>query len=236
MNNSNLQQQEKLTVAIAAVKLIKDNDIVGLGTGTTATLAIIEIGNLVKNGLKIIGVPSSIKTNELGISLGIPLLKLGEVDSIDISIDGADEFTIGLDLIKGGGGALFREKIVASLSKNRIIVTDTTKKVERLGAFKVPIEVNPNAYQYVFNQIKTLGGTGFLRINDGKTFITDNQNYIIDADFGLIDEPAKLSIALNQIEGVLAHGIFVNLTSTVLMAKDGEVLSFGLNISPPKTP
>ncbi|TKC08272.1 ribose-5-phosphate isomerase RpiA [Pedobacter polaris] len=225
MANDN-QNLEKLAVAKAAIKFVKNNDVVGLGTGSTATIAIKELAKLMVNGLKIIGVPSSEATKELAASLGIPLLELGKVNSIDISIDGADEFTENFELIKGGGGALFREKIVASLSKNRIIITDSSKKVNNLGAFKVPIEVLPTAYQYVVDQLEKLEGSVTLRYKDDKIFITDNLNYIVDVDFGLIDYPEKLGVALNQIDGILAHGIFIKLTTTILMAKDGNVITY----------
>lgn len=225
-NKQNQSEIEKEAAAKMAVSFIKDNDIVGLGTGSTAKFAIEELAKLVKGGLKITGVASSIKTEELAVSLGIKMQELGETSHIDISIDGADEFTEILDLIKGGGGALFREKIVASLSKNRIIVTDSSKKVEKLGAFKVPIEVIPTAYQYVVNELEKLNGIVNLRYKEGKIFITDNNNCIVDVDFGLIDEPQKLSENLNQIDGLLAHGLFVNLTTKVIMAKDGQLYTF----------
>jgi ribose 5-phosphate isomerase A len=216
------RDDDKLAAAKTAVAMIKANDIVGLGTGSTATFAIKELAKLVSSGLKISGVPTSKKTDELARSLGIPMLALEEVVEIDISIDGADEFTTRLELIKGGGGALFREKIVASLSKNRIIIADATKKVDRLGAFTVPVEVVPVAQQYVFGQLATLGGKGKLRKTDEKVFVTDNQNHIIDVDFGLIDSPAALAISLNQIEGVLAHGLFIGLTTRLIMSGDGK--------------
>jgi ribose 5-phosphate isomerase A len=224
--STDYQNKEKLAVAKAAVSFVKNKDVVGLGTGSTTFLAIKELAKLMNNGLSIIGVPSSEATKELAISLGIPLLDLGKVHSIDISIDGADEFTEHLELIKGGGGALFREKIVASLSKNRIVITDSSKKVEKLGAFKVPVEVIPSAYQYVINEIDKLNGFCNLRIKDNKIFISDNLNYIVDVDFGLIDNPKKLAVELNQLDGILAHGIFVELTNTILMAKDEEVVIF----------
>ncbi|WP_316765251.1 ribose-5-phosphate isomerase RpiA [Pedobacter frigiditerrae] len=222
----NQSEIEKEAAAKMAVSFVKDNDIVGLGTGSTAKFAIEELAKLVKGGLKIKGVASSVHTEELAISLGIPMQELGKTSHIDISIDGADEFTETLDLIKGGGGALFREKIVASLSNNRIIVTDSSKKVEKLGSFKVPIEVVPIAYQYVVNQLEKLNGIVKLRYKEGKIFITDNHNYIVDVAFGLIDEPQKLAESLNQIDGLLAHGLFVNLTSKVIMAKDGQLYTF----------
>lgn len=220
------QNAEKLAAATAAVEFIKEGDVVGLGTGSTATFAIQELAKRIKNGLKITAAASSIKTEELAIAAGIPVLKLENLGSIDISIDGADEFTESLDLIKGGGGALFREKIIASLSKNAIIITDSSKKVNLLGAFTVPIEVVPLAYQYVFNKIETLGGAGKLRTEDNLKFITDNGNYIIDADFGLIDNPEKLSSQLNEIDGLLAHGLFIGLTDKVIMAQGEEILTF----------
>nr|WP_276899343.1 ribose-5-phosphate isomerase RpiA [Pedobacter kyonggii] len=220
------QDAEKLAAALAAVKFVKDGDIVGLGTGSTTTFAIKELGKRIKEGLNIKAAASSIRTEELAKSLGIKILDLGRLSKIDISIDGADEFTESLDLIKGGGGALFREKIIASLSKNAIIITDASKKVKKLGAFTVPVEVIPLAYQYVFDQINQFGGKGILRSVDNKTFITDNGNLIIDADFGLIDDPAKLSVKLNQINGLLAHGLFINITSKVIMSEETNIIIF----------
>lgn len=224
--DKNQQDAEKLAAAKAAVKLVKDGDVVGLGTGSTTTFAIIELGKRVKEGLQIKAAASSIRTEKLAKSLGIEILDLGHLSQIDISIDGADEFTASLDLIKGGGGALFREKIIASLSKNAIIITDASKKVKKLGAFTVPVEVIPLAYQYVFDQINNLGGNGILRTGENQTFITDNGNLIIDADFGLIDNPAKLASDLNQINGLLAHGLFINLTSKVMMSDGTDIIIF----------
>ncbi len=218
--------EEKILAAKKAVSFVKDHDIVGLGTGSTAKFAIEELAKRVDKGLIIKAVASSIKTEELAVSLGISLLELGKTAHVDISIDGADEFTESLALIKGGGGALFREKIMASLSQNRIIIADSSKKVKKLGAFKVPVEVIPTAYQYVVGQLEALNGFVSLRLKDDQIFITDNQNYIVDVDFGLIDQPAQLAAALNQIEGVLAHGLFINLTSTIIMAKDGKLVSY----------
>lgn len=224
--DKNQQDAEKLAAAKAAVKLVKDGDVVGLGTGSTTTFAIIELGKRVKEGLQIRAAASSIRTEKLAKSLGIEILDLGHLSQIDISIDGADEFTASLDLIKGGGGALFREKIIASLSKNAIIITDASKKVKKLGAFTVPVEVIPLAYQYVLDQINNLGGNGILRTVENQTFITDNGNLIIDADFGLIDNPAKLASDLNQINGLLAHGLFINLTSKVMMSDGTDIIIF----------
>ena len=221
-----IKEQEKLMAARKAVAYVKDGDIVGLGTGSTAKFAIEALGQKIKEGLQIKGVPSSLQTQVLAVEAGIPLLELGQVKEIDISIDGADEFTADLNLIKGGGGALFREKIVASLSKNRIIIVDSSKKVDKLGAFKVPVEVIPTALSYVFQQLEKLHGIGQLRLKDDQIFVTDNRNHIIDVDFGLIDEPEKLAVSLNQIDGLLAHGLFINLTSKIMMVKNGELIIY----------
>jgi len=224
--SKNTKDLEKQVAAREAVKFIKDNDIVGLGTGSTAYFAILEIGEMVKNGLLIKGVPTSEHTASLARSLGIGLLDMNEVEEIDITIDGADEFNPDLQLIKGGGGALFREKIVASLTKKEIIITDTAKKVEKLGKFKVPVEVVPLALNYVLKELGRLNGTGIMRLNNGSPFITDNHNYIVDADFGLIDDPVCLSENLNQIDGILAHGLFVNLASLVIVGDGDKAVTY----------
>lgn len=212
--------KEKQLAAKEAVKLIKNNQIVGLGTGSTAVYAVKEIGNLVKNGLKIHGVPTSNKTKELAETLHIPLIDINEADAIDITIDGADEFTSGLALIKGGGGALLREKIVASMTKEEIIIADSSKKVDRLGKFPLPIEVIPFAANYVMRKLSEIQGRGKIRIKDNTTFITDQGNYIIDTEFGVITDPVYLSGLLNNIEGVVGHGLFINLTKKVIMGID----------------
>ena len=222
----NTKDLEKQAAAREAVKYIRDNDIVGLGTGSTAYYAIVEVAALVKNGLKIKGVPTSEHTAALATSLGIELLDMDKVEFIDVTIDGADEFDEHLNLIKGGGGAHFREKIIASLTKKEIIIADAAKKVEKLGAFKVPVEIVPMALNYVLKQMAKLNGTGLVRMKDGSAFITDNHNIIVDADFGLISDPAKLSDELNQIEGILAHGLFVNLAALVIMGKEGQTVTY----------
>ncbi|UKT62764.1 ribose-5-phosphate isomerase RpiA [Pedobacter mucosus] len=226
MNDETQQNKEKQAAAIAAIAFVKNGDVVGLGTGSTATYAINALGKKVAEGLKIKAAASSIRTEELAKSLGIEIVSLENLSTIDISIDGADEFTESLNLIKGGGGALFREKIIATLSKNSIIVVDRSKKVKKLGAFTIPIEVIPLAFQYVFDQILKLSGKATKRKKGNKNFITDNGNYIIDADFGLLEKPEELAIALNQINGVLAHGLFIGLTSKIIMSTGNDIIVF----------
>lgn len=219
-------EEEKRLAAKEAVKFIRDNQVVGLGTGSNARYAILEIGEMVKNGLKIQGVPTSMKTKELAESLNIPLMDINLVDSIDITIDGADEFTSDLVLIKGGGGALLREKIVASLTKEEIIVVDSSKKVDVLGKFKLPVEVIPFASNYVLTQMRSINGSGKIRMVSDKPFITDQGNYIVDTDFGLISDPAGLSHQLKKIEGIVGHGLFINLTSRIIMGDNGSTITF----------
>lgn len=218
--------EEKLLAAKEAVKYVKDNSIIGLGTGSTAYFAVVEIGKLVADGLKIKAVPTSNATAELAKSLNIPLITIDEVDSIDLTIDGTDEFDAALTLIKGGGGALFREKMVARLTKNQIIIADSSKKVDILGAFKVPVEVVPIALNFARKQIEKIGGATKIREKNGEIFVTDAGNRILDADFGEISDANNISDRLNSIEGVVCHGLFINLATTVIMAKSGEITVF----------
>ncbi|RZK63926.1 MAG: ribose 5-phosphate isomerase A, partial [Pedobacter sp.] len=181
----------------------------------TATLAIKELAKLITNDFKITGVPSSESTKELAISLGIPLLELGEVSSIDISIDGADEFTKDLNLIKGGGGALFREKIVASLSKKKIIITDGSKLVKKLGAFTVPIEVNANAAAYVTAQLQKLNGKPVKRMKANTAFTTDNTLSISGSFKGL---PYRVSAGYLDQQGVVIKSDLKRATGALTLS------------------
>jgi ribose 5-phosphate isomerase A len=220
------KEKEKKVAALEAVKFVQPGSIVGLGTGSSAYYAIQQIAELVKQGMQIEAVATSENTASLAERLGIPLLSFDEVHSIDITIDGADEFTSDLKLIKGGGGALFREKIVASMTKQEIIIADSSKLVDQLGAFTVPIEVVPLAVNHVMKEIKLLHGSPVLRKKSGHLFVTDNGNYIVDADFGLIEDPDSLSAALNNIEGLLVHGIFLDLAAKVIMGDGDRVVYF----------
>lgn len=212
----------KQLVAIEAVSYIQDQQIIGLGTGSTADYAIQEIGRLVQKGLNIKAVPTSHRSQLLAESYNIPIIDSNSVDYIDVTIDGADEFNEDLVLIKGGGGSLLREKIVASMTKKQIIIADSGKQVTQLGkAFRLPIEVIPFAYNSVKNQIQKLGASCMLRQRDGKTFVTDESNWIIDADFGHIKDPYTLSRSLDQLIGLVCHGLFINLADRVIVG-NGE--------------
>ncbi|MGN7784799.1 ribose-5-phosphate isomerase RpiA [Niabella sp. 22666] len=217
---------EKKMAALEAVKEIKDGMAIGLGTGSTAYYAIHAVAELIKQGMNLKTVPTSEQTKQMSIELGIPMVDINSIESLDITIDGADEFTQNLELIKGGGGALLREKIVASITKKQIIITDSSKMVHQLGKFKVPIEVIPMACSYVMRQLSVIGGIGLVRKKDNKDYITDQGNLIIDADFGLIEHPAVLDEQLNKIVGVVEHGLFIGLAHKVIMIKDGEAITF----------
>ncbi len=218
----------KQQVGKAAADRVKSGSIVGLGTGSTTAFAIQFLGDRISSGeLKDIkGIPTSFQASVLAKQYGIPLTTLDEVDQIDIAIDGADEVDPQKNLIKGGGAAHTREKIVDSLAKEFIVVVDSSKIVERLGAFPLPLEVLPIAVAPVMRAVQKLGGQPELRMGirkDGPV-ITDQGNMVLDVHFGAIENPAELEKILNNIPGVLENGLFVGVTTLVLIGevKDGE--------------
>lgn len=219
-------ENEKKSAAIEAVKFVESGQIIGLGTGSTVFYAIEKIGELVKSGLKIKAVSTSQRTTDQARALNIPLIEFDEVEMIDLTFDGADEFDANLNLVKGGGGALLKEKMVANISKQEIIVADSSKKVEVLGNFKIPVEVTTFTADYVIKKLSKIGGAGKIRAENGQHFITDTGNLIIDTDFGLISNPTKLSGEIDGIEGVVCHGLFINLAHRIIMAKGDKILYF----------
>ncbi|MBS4219925.1 ribose-5-phosphate isomerase RpiA [Bacillus sp. FJAT-49711] len=207
-----------------AVDYIQNGMIVGLGTGSTVHWSILKLGELVKQGLIIKGVPTSKQTEQLANELGIPLVDLSSIEQIDITIDGADEANPAFELIKGGGGALLREKMIASISKRLVVVMDETKNVANLGEFPLPVEITQFGWEMTRRQISALGCEPTLRLKDNLPFITDNGNYILDCDFGNIHDAKNLNHALNMIPGVVENGLFVNLADTMVIGKrDGHV-------------
>ena len=212
---------EKQRSAEAACEYVKDGMIVGLGTGSTAEFAVKKIGELVRNGLSIRGIPTSDATKILAESEGIPLIDFSETMSIDLTIDGADEIDANLNMIKGGGAALLREKIVASASREEIIIVSVSKLVQQLGAFPLPVEVIPFGWQVVFNQLESLQGNPELRLKQGQPSVTDQGNFIVDCHFRKIENPEQLEQHLNMIPGVVENGLFINLCTRMIMA-DGE--------------
>lgn len=226
MSTQNEQDRLKQAAADWSAEQLRDGMIVGLGSGSTAVMAVDAIGRLVKDGLKIVGIPTSEQTADQAQRLGIPLATLGEYQQIDIDIDGADEVELGtLNLIKGGGGNQLREKIVAKASKCFLVIVDQSKLVNRLGEkFKVPVEVAQFGWQATARALESLSGHPGLRkakTGDGP-FITDGGNYILDCAFGPISSPADLAEELDHIVGVLEHGLFIGMAAQVAIgAPDG---------------
>jgi ribose 5-phosphate isomerase A len=218
---------EKELAARASLKYVHDGQVVGLGSGSTATIAIRYLGERVRDGLKIRGIPTSVHARDLATQLGIPLTTFEEYQQIDVTIDGADEFDPGLNLIKGGGGAMLREKVIAFASKQLVIVTDSSKQVPVLGKFPLPVEVIGFAEPLVAKRISDLGASVARRCDPaGKPYITDEDHHILDCRFDKISDPLSLARKLSDMPGVVEHGLFVGMANVVLMAKNGEVAEF----------
>ena len=220
-----IHEPEKQAAARAAVQLIESGSVVGLGSGSTATYAIRFLAERVRSGLKIVGVPTSQATKSLAEQLGIPLTTLEENSVIDIDIDGADEIDPQLNLIKGGGGALLREKVIASASKHFIVVAESTKLVPHLGKFPLPVEVIPFAEPLIKARIEALGAQVSLReYAYGNPYVTDEGHHILDCNFGEIADPAGLDARLHAIPGVVEHGLFIGMAAMGFIGKDGGVV------------
>jgi ribose 5-phosphate isomerase A len=218
---------EKEQAARASLKYVHDGQIVGLGSGSTATLAIRFLSERVREGLNIRGIPTSVQSRDLALELGIPLTSFDEYQQIDVTIDGADEFDPALNLIKGGGGAMLREKVVASASKLLVIVADSSKQVSALGRFPLPVEVIGFAEPLVAKRISDLGATVTRRKHScGEAYVTDEGHHILDCRFGQIPDPPGLARTLSEMPGVVEHGLFVGMASVVLMAKENAVAEF----------
>jgi len=221
-------EKEKKNAALEAVKHVKDGFIVGLGSGSTAAYAIEKIGTRMKlEKLRVSGVPTSHQALILAIKHRIPITTLEEHPTLDLTIDGADQIDEELNLIKGMGGALAREKIVAFASKKLVIVADESKKVKVLGenSHPVPIEVLPFAVPVLMRKIKEIGGKPTLRDGIKKVgpVITDNGNVILDVNFGLIPKPAELERKLKKLTGVVETGLFVQMANLVYLGKGSGV-------------
>jgi ribose 5-phosphate isomerase A len=217
-------REMKAKAAAAALAYVQDGMRLGIGTGSTAEEFVRLLAEKVHDGLRVQGVPTSERTARLCLELGVPLKSLDELPELDLTIDGADEVDGDLTLVKGGGGALLREKIVAAASGRMIVIADETKLVTTLGAFPLPIEINP------FGQVSTriaiekaaarlgLGGSLGLRKAGEEVFTTDGGHYILDASFGRIPDAQALSAELNYIPGVVEHGLFIHMASLAIIA------------------
>jgi ribose 5-phosphate isomerase A len=221
------QDELKQKAAHRAVEFVDSGMVVGLGTGSTTAFAVIRIGELLKSGdLKnIVGIPTSIRTKTLAGELGIPLCGLDDQPLIDVTIDGADEVDPDLNLIKGGGGALLREKVVAQASRQNIIIVDESKLSACLGThWALPVEVIPFAAKTEENFLKSLGAAVTLRLDDKEQpYQTDQNNFILDANFGEMADPNDLAARLNERAGIVEHGLFLGLASDVIVAAEDDI-------------
>ena len=222
----------KFVAAKRAAELVEDGMRVGLGTGSTAAWLVRCLGEMVReDGLKITGVPTSARTAELAREVGIELITLDEARWLDLTIDGADEFDSELNLIKGGGGALLQEKIVATASDQMVVIADKAKEVETLGAFPLPIEVIPFGWQTsqalveeTLIPMDVMGRSSTLRMNGASPYVTDEGNHILDLHLNRIGNPRQMALVLNQIPGVVENGLFIDICDTVVIGYgDGKV-------------
>ena len=206
-----------------ATEYIKDGMILGLGTGSTAYYMIKEVGELVQIGMNLKAVATSKSTENLAKELHIPLVQIDEIDRIDLCIDGVDEIDKQFNAIKGGGGALFREKIVANLADEVIWIMDDSKLVDSIGAFPLPTEVLPYGYTQVISKLKEYSFNPIIRMKDGNVFITDNGNYIVDLHIGNPMDINDVYAKVTGITGVLEIGLFINMCRRVIVGTDSGV-------------
>ena len=223
MKSTGGSDDQKRRAGESAAEAVEDGMVVGLGTGSTAAWAIRAIGRAVDAGLDVRGVPTSFQSRELAREAGIPLVGLDEVGSVDLAIDGADQFA-GWDLVKGGGAAHAREKIVDAAAERFLVVADPSKEAAVLD-HPVPVEVLPDARRTVARAVREEGGEPTLRAAECKDgpVVTDNGNLVLDCDFGSVEKPAELATALSGIPGVVEHGLFVGLADEIHVGTDEGV-------------
>lgn len=224
-------EAQKKRAALRAVAEIADGMLVGLGTGSTTNYAIEEIGRRIReDGLRITATATSARTGQQATALAIPLRAMGDIERLDLVIDGADEIDPQLRAIKGGGGALFREKIVAAAADRMIVIGDSSKPVVTLGKFKLPVEVHPFALQSVWRRLEKLGAPVTLRTEkDSSRFVTDQQANIFDIAFERIDDTFALAHTLESIPGLIAHGLFIDLIDVAMIGVDDGVTIINRN-------
>ncbi|MGE4549667.1 MAG: ribose-5-phosphate isomerase RpiA [Intestinibacillus sp.] len=215
--------EQKRIAGEKAAEYIKEGMTVGLGTGSTAYYMVEAVGKLVAGGMKLRAVPTSKATEAQALGLGIPLASIDEVESLDLAIDGVDEIDPQFNAIKGGGGALFREKVVASAAKEVIWIMDESKLVDAIGTFPLPIEILPYGYTHVLGKMEAAGLHPVLRVKDGKTFVTDNGNYIADLHIGAPMPIADVAAKLDGVVGVLETGLFLNMCKRIIVGTDSGV-------------
>lgn len=214
------KELQKKVAAEHAAKYIKDGMLLGLGTGSTVFYLVDAVGELVKQGMKLQAVSTSIRTEELAKERGIELFTSNEIDHVDLAIDGVDEIDGAFRAVKGGGGALTREKVIACWAKEVIWIMDEAKPVEKLGAFPLPVEVLPYGLAYVTQFIQKMGYDPVLRQKDGKTFVTDNGNFILDLHIGTPNGYPEVMDVLPACPGVVEVGIFDNICNRIVIGTD----------------
>ncbi|MEM6495099.1 MAG: ribose-5-phosphate isomerase RpiA [Pseudomonadota bacterium] len=223
-------RQKKIAAARQALDYIRPGTAIGLGTGSTAAELVSLLGERVQQGFEVIAVPTSEATRQQAESLGIPLTTLDQTPTLDVTIDGADELDHALRLIKGGGGALLREKIVACASCRMVVIADETKLVKTLGKYPLPIEVIPFGLAATQARVAALARTLDLNgdiklrsVSGGEPFVTDNSNFILDCAFGAIPQSEALAAGLNSVPGVVDNGLFIGIADTAIIASDKGV-------------
>jgi len=218
------QDDEKRLVGEAAARHVEDGMTLGLGTGSTVAYFAAALGALVAGGLRVRAIPTSSQSRALAEAHGIPLTDWQAVDALDLTVDGADEVAADLSMIKGGGGALMHEKIVAAASKRRIYIADAKKLVRRLGAFALPVEVSPFGHEITARKLAESGAAVSLRLSDGELLRTSDYNLIYDCAYGEIDDPAALERDLNAIPGVVECGLFIGLVDRLIAVQDAAAV------------
>lgn len=228
------QDDAKRRAAARALDLVEPGMKLGLGTGTTAALFVELLGRRIAEGLDVVGVPTSERTRTLALLHSIPLSTLEATPELDLTVDGADEFDRSLRLVKGGGGAHLREKIVALASKRMVVITDSSKLVTTLGKFPLPVEVNVFGLEATRRMIlaaaEASGCTGEIRLRknpSGQAFVTDNDHYLVDCFFGAIPDPEGLAERLAAVPGVVEHGLFIGVATAVISAGEEGLEIFG---------
>jgi ribose 5-phosphate isomerase A len=222
------QDEAKRMAARRALEFVEDGMLLGLGSGTTSAIFIQELGERVKQGLRVKGIATSAASQQLAESLSIPMTNFKDSPELDLAVDGADEVGPGLALIKGGGGALLREKIVASAARRFIVIADSSKLIRQLGRFPLPVEVIQMALPIVARKLEAFGLNPKLRHHpDGSRYITDEGNYLLDCACGEITNVVKTAAEIRGVTGVVEHGLFLGMASFALIASEKGVVKVG---------